>query len=73
MSHEVSSQTIATLGIDVGKNVFHLIGLNRRGAVLLRQKLTRRQLAVRLSNCRLAWSAWKPASERIIWDGRSRK
>ncbi len=50
MSHEVSSQTIATLGIDVGKNVFHLIGLNRRGAVLLRQKLTRRQLAVRLSN-----------------------
>ena len=50
MSHELSSQTIATLGIDVGKNVFHLIGLNRRGAILLRQKLTRRQLAVRLSN-----------------------
>jgi transposase len=50
MFHESSSQMIATLGIDVGKNVFHLIGLNRRGAVLLRQKLTRRQIAVRLSN-----------------------
>jgi transposase len=50
MSHELSSQTIATLGIDIGKNVFHLIGLNQRGAIMLRQKLTRRQLAVRLSN-----------------------
>jgi transposase len=50
MSDELSSQTIATLGIDVGKNVFHLIGLNRRGAILLRQKLTRRQLAIRMSN-----------------------
>jgi transposase len=50
MSNDWSSQTIATLGIDVGKNVFHLIGQNRQGAVLLRQKLTRRQLAVRFSN-----------------------
>ena len=50
MSHELSSQSVATLGIDVGKNVFHLIGLNQRGAIMLRQKLTRGQLAVRLSN-----------------------
>jgi transposase len=50
MSYESSSQTIATLGIDVGKSIFHLIRLNRQGAVLLRQKLTRRQLAVRFSN-----------------------
>ena len=50
MSHELSSQTIAALGIDIGKNAFHLIGLNERGAIMLRQKLTRRQLAVRLSN-----------------------
>jgi transposase len=50
MSHELNSQRIATLGIDVGKNVFHLIALNQRGAIMLRQKLTRRQLAVRLLN-----------------------
>jgi hypothetical protein len=24
---------VATLGIDIGKNVFHLIGLNERGAI----------------------------------------
>jgi transposase len=50
MSHELSSQTIATLGIDIGKSVFHLVGFNQRGAIMLRQKLTRRQLSVRMSN-----------------------
>jgi hypothetical protein len=27
-----STAAVATLGIDIGKNVFHLIGLNARGA-----------------------------------------
>ena len=26
-----STAAVATLGIDIGKNVFHLIGLNERG------------------------------------------
>ncbi len=33
------------LGIDLGKNWFHLIGLDARGATVLRQKLNRGQLA----------------------------
>lgn len=33
------------LGIDLGKNWFHLIGLDERGATVLRQKLNRGQLA----------------------------
>src|SRR5262245_50323928 len=45
-----STATVATLGIDIGKNVFHLIGLNERGAIILRQKLSRRQLETRLTN-----------------------
>jgi transposase len=45
-----SNDTIAVLGIDIGKNTFHLIGLNGRGAIILRQKLSRRQLEVRLAN-----------------------
>jgi transposase len=36
--------TVAFLGIDIGKNTFHLVGLNKRGAIVLRQKLSRRQL-----------------------------
>jgi transposase len=41
---------IATLGIDIGKNVFHLIGLDKRGAILLRLRLSRGQVEVRLAN-----------------------
>ncbi len=33
------------LGIDLGKNWFHLVGLDRQGAAVLRKKLNRRQLA----------------------------
>ncbi|MDH3664766.1 MAG: IS110 family transposase, partial [Alphaproteobacteria bacterium] len=39
-----SSKIVTTLGIDIGKNSFHLIGLDKRGAVVLRRKLTRSQL-----------------------------
>ena len=45
-----SKDTVAVLGIDIGKNTFHLIGLNQRGAIILRQKLSRRQLEARLAN-----------------------
>src|SRR4030095_15417400 len=29
-----TTESIATLGIDIGKNVFHLIGLDKRGAIV---------------------------------------
>jgi transposase len=44
------AESIATLGIDIGKNVFHLIGLDKRGSIVLRQKLSRSQIEVRLAN-----------------------
>ena len=43
-------QYVATLGIDIGKNSFHLIGLDARGAIVLRQKLSRGQVEARLAN-----------------------
>ena len=33
-----------TIGIDLGKTVFHLVGLNRSGEVVVRKKFSRRQL-----------------------------
>jgi transposase len=33
-----------TIGIDLGKTVFHLVGLNLRGEVVVRKKFSRRQL-----------------------------
>ena len=42
--------TVAVLGIDIGKNTFHFVGFNKRGAIVLRLKLSRRQLEARLAN-----------------------
>jgi transposase len=45
-----SIATVATMGIDIGKNSFHVIGLDRRGAIVLRQKWSRGQVDARLAN-----------------------
>ena len=45
-----SNPTVATMGIDIGKNSFHVVGLNQRGAIVLRQKWSRRQIEARLAN-----------------------
>ena len=50
MSRSSFSAVIATLGIDLGKNSFHLVGQDERGAIVLRLKLSRPQLTQRLAN-----------------------
>ena len=35
---------VAAIGIDLGKNTFHLVALDRAGQIALRRKLTRRKL-----------------------------
>jgi transposase len=45
-----SSSVVATMGIDIGKNSFHVIGLDARGAIVLRQKWSRGQLEARFAN-----------------------
>jgi len=45
-----SIATVATMGIDIGKNSFHVVGLDRRGAIVLRQKWSRGQIEARLAN-----------------------
>src|SRR5256886_10217625 len=49
-THQKSSDAVATIGIDIGKNTFHLVGLDKRGAIVLRVKLSRSQLERRLAN-----------------------
>ena len=49
-SHRQSSDPIATIGLDIGKNTFHLIGLDKRGAIAMRVKVLRNQLSRRLVN-----------------------
>src|SRR6266513_2346023 len=49
MSEKVNSR-IAAIGIDIGKNSFHVVGQDERGALVLRQKWSRGQVEARLAN-----------------------
>jgi Transposase len=51
--HAMSSRAsgeIAVIGIDIGKNSFHIVGLDKRGAIILRQKWSRGQVEARFAN-----------------------
>lgn len=41
---------ISVVGIDIGKNSFHVVGLDERGAIVLRQKWSRGQIEARFAN-----------------------
>src|SRR5262245_61183431 len=45
-----SATPIATIGLDIGKNTFHLVGLDKLGAIAMRFKVSRSQLIHRLAN-----------------------
>jgi transposase len=49
MSQKLNS-AIAVIGIDIGKNSFHIVGHDQRGAIVLRQKWSRGQVEARLAN-----------------------
>jgi transposase len=49
MSQNLNS-AVAVIGIDIGKNSFHVVGLDDRGAIVLRQKWSRGQIEARLTN-----------------------
>jgi transposase len=49
MARELNS-VIAVIGIDIGKNSFHVVGLDERGAIVLRQKWSRGQVEARFAN-----------------------
>jgi len=47
---QTPNTAIAVIGIDIGKNSFHVIGHDARGAIVLRQKWSRGQVEARLAN-----------------------
>ena len=49
MSQKLNAAT-AVIGIDIGKNSFHIVGHDHRGAIVLRQKWSRGQVETRLAN-----------------------
>jgi transposase len=45
-----STPLVTTIGIDIGKNAFHVIGLDSDGHIVLRCKLSRNQVVARFAN-----------------------
>ena len=41
---------VVTIGIDPGKNTLHLVGLDARGGIVLREKVARTKIVSRLAN-----------------------
>jgi transposase len=41
---------VRAIGIDTGKNTLHMIGLDEKGTIVLREKLSRGRVAARLVN-----------------------
>jgi hypothetical protein len=57
----------AKLGIDLGKMVFHLVGVDASGAVVLRKKCSRTQLLVFTANVRVGRILPVPTKTRSWW------
>ena len=47
---QTPNTVIAVIGIDIGKNSFHVVGHDARGAIVLRQNWSRGQVEARLAN-----------------------
>ena len=41
---------VIAIGIDMGKNTLHMVGLDSCGAIVLREKVSRGRIASRLAN-----------------------
>ena len=54
-----------TIGIDLGKTVFHLVGLKRRGEIVVRKKFSRTQLLHFTANLKVDLIGM----EACGWDG----
>ena len=50
MPRKSTNVVVSTIGIDLGKNSFHLVGQDETGAIVMRVKLSRGQLERRLAN-----------------------
>ena len=50
MSQKTHAVITCTIGNDTGKNTLHLVGLDDRGTIVLREKLGRSRIRTRLAN-----------------------
>ena len=49
MPRRSTVHALTTIGIDMGKNTLHMVGLDSRGAIVLRETVLRGRIASRLA------------------------
>ncbi len=58
---------IETLGIDLGKRTFHLVGMDKRGRIVLKKKLSRSQLLPFIGNLKSCMIGMEACSGAHYW------
>jgi transposase len=61
-----TTPALVSIGIDIGKEVFHIVGFGADGMIAFRRKIKRLALIETFKQLRPASSAWKHASVPIL-------
>jgi hypothetical protein len=61
---EPSAMELATIGLDLAKQVFQVHGVDEVGHVVVKRRLRRAQVVTYFASLPPAWSAWRPAPPR---------
>ena len=64
---ETAHTAIAVVGIDISKSSFHVVGLDGRGAIVLRQKWWRGQIEGRFANMPVCIPKTRFAEISMAW------
>ena len=55
MPRTATVHAVTAIGIDMGKNTLHVVGLDTRGTIVLREKVSRGRIKSRLANALSHW------------------
>jgi hypothetical protein len=58
-------QEISVLGTDIAKRVLHAVGMDERGKIVFRKRLSRHDLMPLMAKLAPCSSAWKPGAAPI--------
>ena len=51
MPRKSTVHAVTAIGMDMGKNTLHMVGLDSRGAIVLRERVSRGRIALRFATC----------------------
>ena len=64
MPRTATVHAVTATGIDMGKNTLHMVGLDTRGTIVLREKVSRGRITSRLANFMSRSAGSRPTAQR---------